>query len=149
MKIAILLLACLCAAVALPQEKKIVAAIPPHVNWVDLHVPKYPPLAAQAHIQGTVQLSLTFHNCALDREHIVVLSGHPMLTSAAMESVRDSAIGCGDFRDGATVLTFEFLFDDQAMCDVPEQRIELNGNTVRVFRETMCVETSTGSKSKK
>jgi periplasmic protein TonB len=49
--------------------------------------PAYPPLARAAHIQGTVMMSaLIGKNGAI--ENLRVLSGHPMLTTAAIEAVR-------------------------------------------------------------
>ena len=49
--------------------------------------PKYPPLARQAHIQGTVVLQAVIGKDGTV-QNLHVLSGHPMLTQAAMDAVR-------------------------------------------------------------
>ena len=49
--------------------------------------PAYPPLAKAARIQGTVQLqAIISKNGAI--QNLQVLSGHPMLVTAAVEAVR-------------------------------------------------------------
>ncbi|WP_148210236.1 hypothetical protein [Candidatus Korobacter versatilis] len=127
-------------AIACAQEQTAKPkAASPHVEWVDLHVPVYPPLARQARIEGNVEVQIQFHNCALDREHVQALSGHSLLRGTALDSIHDSAIRCGPFRDASTVLTFEFKIDS---CGSDEQRIELDGNTIRVVADTICLNTS-------
>ena len=49
--------------------------------------PVYPPLARQAHIQGTVRLK-AFISKDGTIENLTVLSGHPLLIEAAMEAVK-------------------------------------------------------------
>lgn len=50
--------------------------------------PQYPPLAKQARIQGTVVLSaLIGKDGSIQNLHVV--SGHPMLTNAALEAVKE------------------------------------------------------------
>ena len=49
--------------------------------------PKYPPLARQARIQGTVVLQAVIGKDG-SVQNLHVLSGHPMLTPAAMDAVR-------------------------------------------------------------
>lgn len=49
--------------------------------------PKYPPLARQARIQGTVVLKETINKSG-DVQNLQLVSGHPMLAPAAIEAVR-------------------------------------------------------------
>ena len=50
--------------------------------------PSYPPLARQARIQGTVVLqALIGKDGSIQNLHVV--SGHPMLTNAALEAVKE------------------------------------------------------------
>jgi len=49
--------------------------------------PVYPPLARQAHIQGTVVLKATISKTG-DVENLQLISGHPMLAPAAIEAVK-------------------------------------------------------------
>lgn len=49
--------------------------------------PVYPPLAKQARIQGTVALKVVISKTG-DVENVQLISGHPMLASAAIEAVR-------------------------------------------------------------
>jgi hypothetical protein len=65
----------------------------------DIHVPKFPPLARQARIFGTVAIEVRFNGCGLDPASPHVVSGHPMLAPAAMESIKQSTFRCGDFAD--------------------------------------------------
>jgi len=50
--------------------------------------PTYPPLARQARIQGAVQLAALIGKDG-SIQNLKVVSGHPMLTSAALEAVRN------------------------------------------------------------
>ena len=49
--------------------------------------PPYPPLARQARIQGVVLLQATISKTG-DIEGLTLISGHPMLTQAAIEAVK-------------------------------------------------------------
>lgn len=44
-------------------------------------MPKFPPLARQARIFGTVAIEVGFENCELDPASPHIVSGHPMLTA--------------------------------------------------------------------
>jgi hypothetical protein len=58
------------------------------VKWVDIRIPKFPPLARQARIFGTVAIEVRFNGCELDPASPHVVSGHPMLAPAAMEGLK-------------------------------------------------------------
>ena len=49
--------------------------------------PAYPPLARQAHVQGTVALAALIDKKG-NIERLEVISGHPMLAPAAMDAVK-------------------------------------------------------------
>lgn len=49
--------------------------------------PSYPPLARQARVQGAVELRAII-STAGRIENLVVVRGHPMLSAAAIEAVR-------------------------------------------------------------
>ena len=55
---------------------------------VSVHLPKYPPLAHQARIEGIVKLTFTLSANAGEPTNIEVVSGHPMLKGAAMDNVK-------------------------------------------------------------
>ncbi len=51
-------------------------------------MPKYPPLACQARVQGSVKLTFTLPANGTEPANVRVVSGHPLLNGAAMESVK-------------------------------------------------------------
>jgi outer membrane biosynthesis protein TonB len=54
---------------------------------VSANIPKHPPLACQARIEGFVKLSFTLAANAAEPTNVEVVSGHAMLKGAAMENV--------------------------------------------------------------
>jgi TonB family protein len=66
-----------------PQPPPLASA-PPLVNKVE---PVYPPLAAQARIQGIVRLTATI-GADGHITHLSVISGHPLMVPAALEAVK-------------------------------------------------------------
>jgi TonB family protein len=71
---------------AVPQRVRVSSGVESGllVSKVD---PIYPPLARQAHIQGTVILKVVISNDG-DVKDIQLFSGHPMLAPAAIEAVK-------------------------------------------------------------
>ena len=55
---------------------------------VSSNIPFYPPLARQARIMGTVKLAFTLPASSGEPSDVVVISGHPVLKSAAVENVK-------------------------------------------------------------
>jgi TonB family protein len=55
---------------------------------ITVQLPKYPPLAHQARIEGVVKLTFTLSANAGEPTNVEVVSGHPMLTGAAMDNVK-------------------------------------------------------------
>ena len=52
------------------------------------NIPKYPPLAAQARVEGVVTLRFTLPANAAAPTNVEVESGHPLLKTAAAENVK-------------------------------------------------------------
>jgi TonB family protein len=85
----------------------------------------YPPLARQAHISGDVVLSLHIRQDG-SVESVELVSGHPMLTVAAIQSARASHFGCTNCSgtEPAYSLTYEFRIvpsDPEHQCGNAEQ----------------------------
>jgi TonB family protein len=74
-----------------------------------LSEPAYPPLARQARITGEVDLVLGIR---LDGtiESAAVVSGHPMLRQAALESAQQSQFECSSCSGGATLYSLRYNF---------------------------------------
>jgi len=64
----------------------------PQVVLVRLADPIYPRLAHQAHVYGTVRIGITVHPDG--STEAAVVSGHPMLKQAALESATNSRFEC-------------------------------------------------------
>jgi TonB family protein len=80
--------------------------------------PVYPPLARTARVTGDVQIELSIRRDG-SIESTSVLSGHPLLKQAALESAQKSTFSCDNCHaDGNTYeLTYSFrLRDDHANC---------------------------------
>ena len=55
---------------------------------VTVNIPKYPPLACQARVEGVVKLTFTLSANSAEPTNIEVVSGHPMLKWAAIDNVK-------------------------------------------------------------
>jgi len=53
-----------------------------------LNMPKYPPLARQARVEGIVKVSFTLEGRATEPTNIQVTSGHPAFNSPTIENIR-------------------------------------------------------------
>src|SRR5579863_1317312 len=74
-----------------------------------LSLPVYPPLAQQAHISGNVELTIRVRPDG-SVESARLVSGHPMLARAALDSAKQSHFechGCGD------AITYSFTYKFQ------------------------------------
>jgi hypothetical protein len=110
------------------------------VQWVDIHVPTFPPLARQARIFGTVAIEVRFEGCELVPESLHVIRGHQMLTEAALQSLKQSALRCGDFPNSTATVYYEFDNCNRPGCDTRCPRVEVFGSHVRVMASPACVE---------
>jgi len=70
--------AAVCIAMAAQSEPSLTA----------VSMPKYPPLACQARIEGVVKLTFTLSANASEPTNIDVVSGHPMLKGAAIDNLK-------------------------------------------------------------
>jgi TonB family protein len=86
------------------QDQRMPNAVVDH-----LHLPMYPPLARQARIAGDVLLEV-----GLRQDGTVasakVISGHPMLKLAALDSATKSTFVCQGCKDGTTLYSLRYTF---------------------------------------
>jgi TonB family protein len=85
---------------------------------VTLFNPNYPPLASLANITGDVELKLGVGNDG-SIESAVVVSGHPMLRDAALDSARKSRFECPGCREPVTSYSLTYSFRLVASPDFP------------------------------
>jgi len=82
------------------------------VAVVSLFNPTYPPLARQARISGDVELKVEIRKDG-SVDSAVVVSGHPMLRQAALNSAKQSQFECRGCEDEETpyslIYSFEFV----------------------------------------
>jgi TonB family protein len=79
-----------------------------------LSPPIYPPLARQARIMGDVKLKLSIRPDG-SVESAEVVSGHPLLKQAALESAQKSLFGCNecDSQGNTYFVTYTFAIGDK------------------------------------
>ena len=106
--------------VVLGQTNSHPAASKGNVVMVSLVKPIYPPLARQARISGDVELKLGIRRDG-SIESAVAVSGHPMLTQAALNSAQQSRFECRGCEDEVTshFLVYSFQFALVAGTDWP------------------------------
>lgn len=104
-------LACLIAAVEPASAQSAPAFDGPHNGAVltKLSDPTYPPLARQARIIGDVDLMLTIRRDG-SVESAVVLSGHPILKQAALDSASQSRFECVGCVEAITSYRLRYKF---------------------------------------
>lgn len=139
------MLALLVTATACLSQDQGKVPTPPYekaVQWVDIRVPTFPPLARETRILGTVAIEVRFRGCNLDPESSRVVSGHRMLAPAALEALKQSTLRCGDFPDSKAIVYYEFgdYLNGPPGCEDRYPRVEVVGNRVRVLATIPCVE---------
>jgi hypothetical protein len=127
------------ACVSQGQEKVPIPPAEKSVEWIDIRVPKFPPLAYQARILGTVAIEVHFKGCELDPASPRVVSGHPMLTAAAMENLKQSTVQCGDFANSTATVYYEFGAYSGFTCE-RRQTVEVAGNRIRILAAEPCIQ---------
>jgi TonB family protein len=132
----------LCAAFA--QTGPSVGTAKNDVVVVSLLRPFYPPLARQAAITGDVVLKLEVLRDGSLRSAVVV-SGHPMLTGAALKSAQQSRYECRRCEDEVATQSFTYSFQLVASpgWPCPEDRgvrVAQSGNRVTVTAEPAMVD---------
>jgi TonB family protein len=109
--------------------------------------PMYPPLARQARIAGDVDLMLTIRRDG-SVESAVVVSGHPMLKQAALDSARRSQFGCGGCSEAVTSYALKYKFQITSRgyptdCDYTEKPppadVDLSRHQVTVYSWGMMI----------
>ena len=82
----------------------------PKVFVSKLSAPVYPPLALQARIVGAVRLDVAIgRNGSV--QAVSVVSGHPILAKAAIESAQQTQFECQDCREQPTHYLVTYRFD--------------------------------------
>jgi TonB family protein len=105
-----------------------VSTEPPQTGVVmtRLSPPMYPPLSRQAHIMGDVKVRVVIRKDGT-LESGEVVSGHPMLKQAALDSARKSQFecrGCGDeLSSYSMIYTFGFLDDGKPTAVVTKRPV--------------------------
>ncbi len=96
--------------------------------------PVYPQLARQARIGGDVALKLEIRNDG-SVESAVVVSGHPMLQQAALDSAQKSQFECRGCSDEVTPysLVYSFLLGDGTECPPDYDRVVQSQNHVTII----------------
>jgi len=122
---------CLSAAVehALAQSAQSFDTPQSEAVLIKLFVPPYPPLAQAAEIAGDVDLMLAIRRDG-SVESAVVVSGHPMLKQAALDSARRSQFKCVGCGDAVTSYPLKYKFqitprDPQIACDMRQAEKQL------------------------
>lgn len=89
-----------------------------------LSPPTYPRSALQARIAGSVELNVAVRPDG-SVESVTLVSGHPMLKSAAIESAQKTEFECKDCREPSTLyhMTYKFELGDALFC----KGIDANG----------------------
>jgi TonB family protein len=105
----------------------------PEVVLTKLTEPIYPQLARQARIGGDVELKLEIRKDG-SVESAVVVSGHPMLKQAALDSAQKSEFECRACGHEVTQysLVYSFLLDDGTECPPVHDRVVQSQNHVTI-----------------
>jgi TonB family protein len=140
---ALLLVARLCAH---SQDISSAAQAPAPSNgavMAQLFGPKYPPLAQSARIAGDVKLTLGIRKDG-SIDTVVLVSGPPMLTQAALDSARQSRFECPGCTDEVTtyslVYSFQIIAGPDFPCPKSHQHFTRSGNRVTVTGEPRLVD---------
>ena len=105
----------------MPQQRVVLSKLSP---------PIYPPLARGARVTGNVELALRIrHDGRVESADVV--SGHPLLKEAALDSAKRSEFQCHDCDGGATYsLIYTFGFTNTEHCCEPEKAAGMEQTSV-------------------
>jgi TonB family protein len=125
------------------------------VVLTELFPPVYPPLARQTHIVGRVQLELKIRPDG-SVDSLEVVSGHPLLAQAALDSAKQSHFRCTDCGEGlfSYRLAYTFQFAETEDCCNAAQagfpKVSQSANHITVVESSMrtCDPTETITKIK-
>ena len=114
------------------------------VILTELFPPAYPPLARQTRITGDVQLALKIRQDG-SVDSLEAVSGHPLLTQAALDSAKQSHFRCTNCGESLTsyrlVYTFQFV-DTEHCCSTNLDSLpkpSQSENHITVFTRPMCL----------
>jgi len=93
------------------QEVAVTREAPPSAAAIlsKLHEPVYPPLAVQTRISGDVAVQLGIRQDGT-LESAAVISGHPLLAVAALDSARQSEFACERCKSAITTYSMVYTF---------------------------------------
>jgi TonB family protein len=118
-----------------PGKDKVVLA--------ELFPPVYPPLARQTRISGDVQLELKIRPDG-SVDSLEVVSGHPLLAPAALNSAKQSHFRCTDCREGLfsyrLVYTIPFA-ETEDCCNAAQAgfpKVSQSANHITVVERPLC-----------
>ena len=113
------------------------------ISLTELFPPSYPSLARQTRISGDVQLDLKVRQDG-SVDSLEVVSGHPLLTPAAMDSAKQSHFRCTNCSESLTsyrlVYTFQFV-DTEHCCSSTQAELpkpSQSENHITVFARPSC-----------
>ena len=136
---------CLFAVVENVPAQSAAGAATPETGVVltKLSPPAYPPLARQARITGDVKIQIGIRQDG-SLASAEVISGHPMLKQAALDSVQKSTFECRECSEAlkSYVLTYAFQIRTDGDCctgydHVP--KVNLSGNRIEVAAREICI----------
>ena len=104
-----------CSSSYLSAQLAAATAVKSTVVLVGLSPPTYPNLARLARISGDVRIQLGIRSDG-SVESSELLSGHPMLTPAALQSARNSTFECHDCTDATASYLLVYTFEIKGEC---------------------------------
>ena len=119
------LLALSCSALAQDTRPPVTS----EVVITKLSPPIYPPLALQARTTGTVELSVTVRRDG-SIESVAVVSGHPLLRDAALDSARHTEWECKGCSEAAITHRFEYKFEHGEPLSCTRWGTAVNGDPI-------------------
>lgn len=136
----------------LAQTSNIQTAAGEIVSISQLSLPIYPQLARQARITGDVVLALQIRqNGTL--ESVQLVSGHPILKDAAVDSAKKSEFQCRDCKEELTSFSLIYTFgfsEEEACCrgldgsadaETPQKQPDVtrSNNHITVVAQPLCI----------
>jgi TonB family protein len=121
----VLVLSCIDLAQGVQQP----ATINSGVVITKLSPPSYPALALQARITGTVELNVTIRRDG-SLESVTVVSGHPILSDAALDSARHTEWECKGCSEAAITHRFEYKFEQGELLLCTRWGRDANGDLI-------------------
>jgi TonB family protein len=113
---------------------------------VSMNIPKYPPLARTARIQGPVILKITINEKG-EVADVAIVSGHPMLSDAAITSVKTWRFETPvDGKSVEMLATYKYILDAGNAGSCSDFKFE-SPATVEVYSAPVMLNTS-NSKTK-